>query len=82
VSTVKMSEDGKAVVARVYNPTEKAVSVRVKPAFKFRKAARTDFLEKAKEGLKAGRSGVRVRLGKKQVATVRFEVSAAARVRR
>ena len=74
VSTVKMSEDGKAVVARVYNPTEKAATVTVRPSFGFKKAARTDFLEKAQEALKATRSGAKVRLGRKQVATVRFDL--------
>lgn len=74
VSTIKGSEDGKAIIVRIWNPTEKAVTVPIRPSFAFRKAARTDFLEKPEEPLAPSKKGVRIRLGRKQVATVRFDL--------
>jgi alpha-mannosidase/mannosylglycerate hydrolase len=74
LSTVKVSEDGKAVIARILNPTGAPIRARVRAGFTFREASETDFLETPERPLAAARGGyVSVALGAKKVKTLRFE---------
>ena len=76
VSTIKTSEDGKAVVVRVFNPAVRAAVVAVRPGFAFRSAWKTDLQEKAVERLRVGGNGAaKVRMRAKEVATLRFQLA-------
>jgi len=76
ISTVKASEDGKAIVARVFNPGTRRTNATITAGFAFARASRTDFEEKplARLGTRGGKT-IRLALGPKEVATVRFDLA-------
>jgi alpha-mannosidase/mannosylglycerate hydrolase len=75
LSTVKVAEGGRAVVARLWNPTARAVGCVVRPSFRFTRAAKADMLERACGGLRRARGGaVSLKMRGKEIVTVRFDL--------
>jgi len=73
ISTIKTAEDGRGLVARVWNPTGRGVQAAVSLGFACRKATRTDLLERPLAVLPVRGGAVRFKVGPKQIVTLRLE---------
>jgi len=75
LSTLKVSEDGGAVIMRVWNPLTRKRTATVTANFPFRRASLADSLEKAGKRLSAGGNGkLKLPIGAKEIVTLRFEL--------
>jgi alpha-mannosidase/mannosylglycerate hydrolase len=75
LSALKSAEDGRAVIVRLFNPRSEPVQATIAPGFAYRAARLANVLERpARERLKPAAGGrLRLRLGPKQILTVRFD---------
>ena len=72
VSAIKVSQDGKNTVVRVYNPTEKTVNAKIGLLRRPETAWLTDSLERDISELQIVGNGAELRLSPFQTATVKF----------
>ena len=75
-SSTKVSEDGKALIVRCYNPGDKTVSGKIEVAAKVRKACKSSVAEECTGDLltKAGKA-FKFSAKKKEIVTLRFELT-------
>ncbi len=75
LSTMKISEDSRAVVIRMWNPLERKRCARIRINLPFKSAHLSDMLEKPLEKLPTGRDGViTLTVGAKKIVTVRVDL--------
>jgi hypothetical protein len=72
VSTIKTSQDGRAVIIRIFNPSPRPTSVNIRANFAYKSAWKADLQERPVKRL-AGRRAIRLPLRGKEVATIRFD---------
>lgn len=74
VSCIKTSEDGSAVVVRIFNPTTAAAAVTVRPKFLFARAWKANLLETPIEALYDRDGAIALQLAPKEVFTLRIDL--------
>lgn len=74
VSALKRSEDGTALVLRLFNPTEKSVAAEVKTHAKIRAAHLLTLEERPVEKLASAAKSVKVSLAPKKIVTVKLDM--------
>jgi len=74
LTALKMAEDGRGFVARIYDPHGRNTGATIRSSFGMRAAERANFLEEPQGKLRLARGGVRVNLAAWKIATVRFTV--------
>lgn len=73
LSTVKTSEDGTAIIARLWNPHTRSVKGFLRPMFKFSRVSQTDLLEKPCARLAVKDKSIPLALRAKEILTIRFD---------
>jgi alpha-mannosidase len=73
LSTIKTSEDGTAIIVRVWNPDTRPAKSFLRPAFAFSRVSKTDLLEKPVAKLAAHGQTIPLTLRAKEVVTIRLE---------
>jgi alpha-mannosidase len=74
LSTVKRSEDGRAIIVRAWNPAARAAKAAVRTSFAFKRAFTTNLLEQPQVPLRPAGRTVRLSAKPKKILTVRFEL--------
>jgi len=75
LSTLKVSEDGGAVIMRVWNLLTRKRTAAITANFPFKRASSADSLEKAGKRLSTGGNGrLKLSIGAKEIVTLRFEL--------
>lgn len=75
LSTLKVSEDGRAVVARFWNPLTRKRTAAVTVNFPFERVSKADMLEEAGKRISTAKGGrLKLPLGAKEITTVRFDL--------
>jgi alpha-mannosidase len=75
VSALKQSEDGKALVVRLFNPTTRTVNATIKTHAKIRSAHTLTLEEVTLKKLAAQPKSVKVALGPKKIVTVKLDLA-------
>ncbi|HOW19527.1 MAG TPA: glycosyl hydrolase-related protein, partial [Phycisphaerae bacterium] len=73
VTAVHRPADAEALIVRMFNPTDQAIEDGIELPHEIQSAERVDLEGKSKEQLKPAGNRVKVRLGPKQIVTVRVK---------
>lgn len=79
VSSVRMGEDDRTLLVRLWNPKKKAANVTISTPDGIVSAAVCDLLDQPKEALRVASGAVSIKCGSKQILTVRIEQAASAK---